>query len=435
MKTAAVRSQWPAPEAPSHRLHSGSIACARCVSDGRNSVTLEIPDDLAWDRDRPAARRRLGPRGGVARLGEEGASARGPGQAEAPACKSRRRSRTTTGAVAPEGDASPDGRKPAAAARDHAQARPRQQAAHGASAESLQGTPSRDSRRHLLGAQLRRPGRPVRPDAARRQQRRRHGQGGGGLPARRRPAHCPARRRQGRRRAGRETRRGEDEDAHFVPAQAGRAASPGSTAGGSAAGRRCGRGRCGKRRSPPPRNLKRQWERLFDADRRPGWPRPSRGRRHRGAFALRSHVWGGASPSQGFDCSGLVMYVFAQVGVSLSHGATNQQRASTPVPLNPLRPGDLVFYGNASYSYHVAIYVGGAGPSRRPGPAHRSRCRGDRCRLDRRSPLARSLLGRALPPSRQSCGLLLAAAVACRAEKAATPYTRPLCSMYPVGTS
>ena len=40
-------------------------------------------------------------------------------------------------------------------------------------------------------------------------------------------------------------------------------------------------------------------------------------------------------------------------------GATDQQHASTPVPLNALQPGDLVFYGNASYSYHVAIYVGG----------------------------------------------------------------------------
>jgi len=70
------------------------------------------------------------------------------------------------------------------------------------------------------------------------------------------------------------------------------------------------------------------------------------------------YVWGGASPSQGFDCSGLVLYVFAQVGISLSHGATDQQHASTPVPLNVLQPGDLVFYGNAGYSYHVAIYVG-----------------------------------------------------------------------------
>jgi cell wall-associated NlpC family hydrolase len=71
------------------------------------------------------------------------------------------------------------------------------------------------------------------------------------------------------------------------------------------------------------------------------------------------YKWGGASPSQGFDCSGLVMYVYAQIGIQLSHGATDQQHASRPVPLNALQPGDLVFYGNASYSYHVAIYVGG----------------------------------------------------------------------------
>jgi cell wall-associated NlpC family hydrolase len=70
------------------------------------------------------------------------------------------------------------------------------------------------------------------------------------------------------------------------------------------------------------------------------------------------YVYGGASPS-GFDCSGLVMYCYAQVGVSLSHGATDQQRASTPVPISALQPGDLVFFGNASYSYHVGIYVGG----------------------------------------------------------------------------
>ena len=71
------------------------------------------------------------------------------------------------------------------------------------------------------------------------------------------------------------------------------------------------------------------------------------------------YLWGGASPNTGFDCSGLVLYVYAQVGVQLSHGATDQQRASKPVPLNALQPGDLVFYGNASYSYHVAIYAGG----------------------------------------------------------------------------
>jgi len=70
------------------------------------------------------------------------------------------------------------------------------------------------------------------------------------------------------------------------------------------------------------------------------------------------YVWGGASPS-GFDCSGLVMYCYAQIGIGLSHGATDQQRASLPVPLSDLRPGDLVFFGNASFSHHVAIFVGG----------------------------------------------------------------------------
>ena len=70
------------------------------------------------------------------------------------------------------------------------------------------------------------------------------------------------------------------------------------------------------------------------------------------------YVWGGASPS-GFDCSGLVMYCYAQIGISLPHGATMQQQMSHPVPLDSLQPGDLVFFGSASYSYHVGIYVGG----------------------------------------------------------------------------
>jgi cell wall-associated NlpC family hydrolase len=70
------------------------------------------------------------------------------------------------------------------------------------------------------------------------------------------------------------------------------------------------------------------------------------------------YVWGGASPS-GFDCSGLTMYCYAQIGISLSHGATDQQRASHPVSLSALQPGDLVFFGSAAYSHHVGIYVGG----------------------------------------------------------------------------
>ena len=67
------------------------------------------------------------------------------------------------------------------------------------------------------------------------------------------------------------------------------------------------------------------------------------------------YVWGGASPS-GFDCSGLVMYVFAQVGVSLPHNAAAQYGYGTPVSRGSLQPGDLVFFDGLG---HVGIYVGG----------------------------------------------------------------------------
>lgn len=69
------------------------------------------------------------------------------------------------------------------------------------------------------------------------------------------------------------------------------------------------------------------------------------------------YVFGGASPS-GFDASGLTMYVYAQLGAALVHGATEQQKASIRIPLRNLKRGDLVFFGTKSYSDHVGIYVG-----------------------------------------------------------------------------
>ncbi len=70
------------------------------------------------------------------------------------------------------------------------------------------------------------------------------------------------------------------------------------------------------------------------------------------------YVFGAAGPSS-FDCSGLTMYCYAQIGIGLIHGATYQYRASKPVPLNALLPGDLVFFGSPSYCHHVGIYAGG----------------------------------------------------------------------------
>jgi peptidoglycan DL-endopeptidase CwlO len=65
------------------------------------------------------------------------------------------------------------------------------------------------------------------------------------------------------------------------------------------------------------------------------------------------YVWGGASPS-GFDCSGLVMYVYSQLGVSLPHYTVAQWNATDPI--SSPEPGDLVFFNGLG---HVGIYIGG----------------------------------------------------------------------------
>ena len=67
------------------------------------------------------------------------------------------------------------------------------------------------------------------------------------------------------------------------------------------------------------------------------------------------YVWGGSSPS-GFDCSGFVAYVYAQVGVSLPHYTGAQWSAGVPVEKSDLQPGDLVFFNGLG---HVGIYIGG----------------------------------------------------------------------------
>lgn len=70
------------------------------------------------------------------------------------------------------------------------------------------------------------------------------------------------------------------------------------------------------------------------------------------------YVWGGKSPS-GFDCSGLVQYVFSKaLNMNVPAPTTNQERLGTEVSLNNLKPGDLLFYGSRGSTYHVGIYIG-----------------------------------------------------------------------------
>ena len=71
------------------------------------------------------------------------------------------------------------------------------------------------------------------------------------------------------------------------------------------------------------------------------------------------YVWGGTSLTKGADCSGFVLSVFRNYGISLPHSSRAQANCGTKISLSELKPGDLVFYGNRSGINHVAIYVGG----------------------------------------------------------------------------
>ena len=76
-------------------------------------------------------------------------------------------------------------------------------------------------------------------------------------------------------------------------------------------------------------------------------------------FIGNPYVWGGTSLTNGADCSGFVLSVFRNYGISLPHSSRAQANCGTKISLSELKPGDLVFYGNRSGINHVAIYVGG----------------------------------------------------------------------------
>ena len=73
------------------------------------------------------------------------------------------------------------------------------------------------------------------------------------------------------------------------------------------------------------------------------------------------YVYGAASPERGFDCSGLVYWAYAQVGVHIPRVTYDQVRVGTPVALSDLRAGDLIFTrGDVPVRDfgHVRMYVG-----------------------------------------------------------------------------
>ena len=79
------------------------------------------------------------------------------------------------------------------------------------------------------------------------------------------------------------------------------------------------------------------------------------------SFVGYSYVYGGASPSRGFDCSGLVYYVFHHFGYDVTRTATTQYKNDGAyIEKSQLLPGDLVFFSsNGGYSItHVGIYIG-----------------------------------------------------------------------------
>ena len=67
------------------------------------------------------------------------------------------------------------------------------------------------------------------------------------------------------------------------------------------------------------------------------------------------YVYGGSSPRTGFDCSGLVRYVYSHFGLSLPHSSYAQFDLGRRIARNALRPGDLVFFDGLG---HVGMYVG-----------------------------------------------------------------------------
>lgn len=80
---------------------------------------------------------------------------------------------------------------------------------------------------------------------------------------------------------------------------------------------------------------------------------------HAARMIGRPYRFGGATPSEGFDCSGLVQYGYRQAGMALPRSTDEQRSIAKPVRVDDLRRGDLLFFNQEGKKFgHVGIYLG-----------------------------------------------------------------------------
>ena len=75
-------------------------------------------------------------------------------------------------------------------------------------------------------------------------------------------------------------------------------------------------------------------------------------------FVGNPYVWGGTSLTNGADCSGFTLSIFAKYGIYLPHSSRAQPNCGTIISASEAQPGDLFFYGSGNSISHVAIYIG-----------------------------------------------------------------------------
>lgn len=87
-------------------------------------------------------------------------------------------------------------------------------------------------------------------------------------------------------------------------------------------------------------------------------PKPTVGQRA-AKIALKAvgvpYRWGGASPSSGFDCSGLVYWAYGRLGIGLPHSSYALYGLGRRVSLSRMKPGDLLFFSGLG---HMGMYIG-----------------------------------------------------------------------------